>query len=166
MPYKDKAKEAEHRKIYRLNNKERLKIYNQKYREANREKIRKLSIDWSGSNTLVIKNYTFKRRYNVSLEEYNKMFEAQSGCCAICKTHQSEFTRALHIDHCHKSNKIRGLLCVNCNTGLGHFKENVGLLQQAIETHSTYLNTDSKKGLSKFCNDYNNLYSAIKYLQT
>ncbi len=64
------------------------------------------------------------------------MFEEQDGCCAICKRHQSEFTKSLFIDHCHKTNKVRGLLCHNCNIGLGSFKDNIELMKNGIN----YLN--------------------------
>lgn len=67
---------------------------------------------------------------------YNLLFEAQNGVCAICGEEEKDLlrgkTRTLCIDHCHKSNKIRGLLCNKCNTGLGLFRDNVDFLNKAI----------------------------------
>lgn len=67
------------------------------------------------------------RQYGISVEEFRRLDEEQKGRCAICPNpHQA-------IDHCHKSSLVRGLLCRSCNTGLGFFKDDVVLLQGAIE---------------------------------
>jgi hypothetical protein len=73
-----------------------------------------------------------KMHYGITLQEYNEMFNRQNGCCAICKTHQSDLTVSLAVDHCHGTKKVRGLLCYNCNSGLGRFKDNISFLQEAI----------------------------------
>jgi len=69
-------------------------------------------------------------KYKISLEEYNKLYEDQKGKCAICGVND---TISLHVDHCHTTNKIRSLLCKNCNTGIGQFKENLTLLESAVQ---------------------------------
>jgi hypothetical protein len=74
--------------------------------------------------------------YGITLTEYNNLYNEQNGCCKICNKHQMEFKHNLSIDHCHKTNEIRGLLCVNCNHGLGKFQDNVTFLENAIK----YLN--------------------------
>ena len=66
-----------------------------------------------------IKKYGLSRRYGISMEKYNEMFEAQGGRCAICDKHQSELKRSLCVDHCHETGAIRGLLCIKCNAGIG-----------------------------------------------
>jgi uncharacterized protein YlaI len=68
-----------------------------------------------------------------SVEEYNDLFEKQLGCCAICKKHVSTLERSLAADHCHNKKNIRGLLCMNCNSGLGKFEDSVETLKSAIE---------------------------------
>lgn len=73
-----------------------------------------------------------KRKYNITLEEYNKIFELQNGCCAICGKHQSSLRRSLCVDHNHSTGKIRGLLCDICNHGLGSFYDSINLLESAI----------------------------------
>jgi len=73
-----------------------------------------------------------KRKFNLSLDEYDKMFQEQDGCCAICGIHQSELKKALCVDHNHKTEKIRGLLCSNCNLAIGILKHNTGILHNAI----------------------------------
>lgn len=72
-----------------------------------------------------------KRAYGITTEDYNKMFEQQNGCCAICNKHQSEIKKRLDIDHCHKTNKVRMLLCNPCNNLLGHSKDNPFILRAA-----------------------------------
>ena len=71
--------------------------------------------------------------YGVTVDDYNKMFEDQEGKCAICKKHQIELPKKLHVDHCHKTKKVRGLLCFKCNTAIGHFEDNPEILKNAVE---------------------------------
>lgn len=79
-----------------------------------------------------------KVNYGITLKDYNKMWELQEGCCAICRKHQSEFTQRLHVDHCHSTGKIRSLLCFNCNTGIGQLKEDIEILKEAIKYLEKY----------------------------
>ena len=71
-------------------------------------------------------------RYGIDLDAYNAMFTEQQGCCAICNAHQSSLKRSLAVDHCHETGKVRGLLCTNCNVGLGNFKDSLTNLNTAI----------------------------------
>jgi hypothetical protein len=70
------------------------------------------------------------RRHGLSWEEVEAMSARQGGACAICKQKPA---RGLVIDHCHLRNKVRALLCNNCNSGLGFFQDSPRLLQMAIE---------------------------------
>ena len=81
------------------------------------------------------KNKQLKKRYGITIDQYNDLFESQKGCCAICEKPQSELSTALAVDHCHETMVIRGLLCYNCNSGLGRFKDDLNLLSKA----SSYL---------------------------
>jgi hypothetical protein len=73
-----------------------------------------------------------KCTYNLSLDEYNKKLQEQSHKCAVCGIDETELTSKLHVDHNHTTGKIRDLLCTNCNTGIGMFKENIDNLAKAI----------------------------------
>ena len=77
--------------------------------------------------------YNIKKNYGITEEQYLKIFNEQNGFCAICK--QKNYTQAgrLVIDHCHKTGKIRGLLCRKCNSGIGLLKDNVDLLKAAVQ---------------------------------
>lgn len=72
-----------------------------------------------------------KNFYNITSKDYHKLLQKQDYSCAICLIRQDQFKKRLSIDHCHISGNIRGLLCFNCNTALGKFKDSVQLLQSA-----------------------------------
>jgi hypothetical protein len=71
-----------------------------------------------------------KRNYGITVADYDEMFEQQNGVCAGCKQPNNE--GRFHIDHCHKTNKVRGLLCGNCNKALGLLKDDVSTLANLI----------------------------------
>ena len=83
-------------------------------------------------NKLRQRKYRLKREFKITLEEYNKLFKKQLGRCALCGIHQSKLKTSLAVDHCHQTNKIRGLLCMNCNRGVGLLKDDASILQRAI----------------------------------
>lgn len=68
--------------------------------------------------------------YGMTEEQHKQMLMDQNFKCKICDNKLEEF-RKTHIDHCHNSNKVRGVLCWTCNVGLGHLKHNPELLRKA-----------------------------------
>ena len=89
-----------------------------------------------------IRKSNLKRRYGVSPARYQQMVKDQGGVCALCgATEPGRNHKNWCIDHCHNSAVVRGLLCHQCNVGLGAFKDNIGVLQKAID----YLETHSAK---------------------
>ncbi len=100
--------------------------------------------------TKSFKDWEYRHKYGIGLDEYNQMFADQGGCCAICGKHQTEFKKSLAVDHNHETGKVRALLCVNCNLGVGCFKDDSSLLQAAIRylaDHST-TNTQSAQAVT------------------
>lgn len=75
-------------------------------------------------------------RYGISIEEYDKLFLAQGGVCALCS--EPPTVRYLSVDHCHRTGTVRGLLCKKCNTALGLFRENIKTLRAAAEYVEKY----------------------------
>jgi hypothetical protein len=74
------------------------------------------------------------RFYGITVEQFVKMFTEQDGKCRLCeKQLGSLMLNKMNIDHCHKTNKVRGLLCRGCNMGLGAFKDNVAALRKAAD---------------------------------
>lgn len=80
-----------------------------------------------------------KKFFSITVQEYDKLNKIQNNLCKICLQPETKINyrtgkiNRLSIDHCHKTRKIRGLLCVTCNMGLGHFKDNPLLLQRALD---------------------------------
>ncbi len=74
-----------------------------------------------------------KMAYGMTMDELNIMLTNQGGKCAICRSSEPRGRGRFHVDHDHTSGKIRGLLCHHCNVGLGNFKDDVKILQTAIE---------------------------------
>jgi len=92
-----------------------------------------------------------KHRYNITLDQYDEMYEAQQGRCAICGTDTpgSRFNH-FHVDHDHVTGQVRALLCEACNTGLGKFRDNPNLLRSAalyLEKHDCH-NSSTERGES------------------
>lgn len=86
-----------------------------------------------------IRKTNLKAKFGISVAQYENMFIDQNGCCAICgkpetfihpKTKQ---VAHLAVDHCHKTGKIRKLLCARCNRGLGYFQHDIAILKKAEE---------------------------------
>ena len=79
--------------------------------------------------------HRLQTKYGMTLEDFHDMLEDQSGKCAICGSTDKGNSRhsKMSIDHCHVTNKVRGILCNNCNAGLGFLKDNIEILQKAIQ---------------------------------
>lgn len=100
-----------------------------KWHKANRAKIQ-----------AYMREFDLQRHYGISKAEFEQMLVAQGGGCAICKTTDWPGKgNKPHVDHCHKTGKIRGLLCSRCNVGVGYFEDSQERLQAAVE----YLNKQS-----------------------
>jgi hypothetical protein len=110
------------------------KLQKKKQREANKDKInreRREKYKSCEETRLKARDQRLKYTFGINIEEYNKMFEKQNGCCKICNIHQSKMERRFAVDHCHETDIIRGLLCDNCNLGLGNFQDNPEFLEVA-----------------------------------
>lgn len=78
------------------------------------------------------RHHGLKKNYGITLEDYERMLAEQKGVCAICGTTESGGrSDNFHVDHCHATGNVRGLLCVNCNRGIGHFNDDPTLLEAA-----------------------------------
>jgi hypothetical protein len=116
------------------------KEYYIKHREKSIAYSRQYQKDFPEKAYLRKYKWNLKFYYGINLDTYNKLSEIQKGNCAICGTNKNELKHPLAVDHNHTTNKIRGLLCVNCNMMIGFAKDNVLLLKKAIK----YLNKYNK----------------------
>ncbi len=92
-------------------------------RKSNPEYVRKLS------------EKHFKRAYGISIEQRDALLAAQGGRCKLCSIEISAvkgFNKSAHVDHCHKTNRVRGILCGNCNTSLGKLGDSEESIQRVL----------------------------------
>ena len=131
--YKDNTDKCnESKRNYYANNKVKCNERDKKYRDNNKEKIKKVKKEYTKTHKKETKNLNLKRCYGITIEQYNQMFNVQEGKCKVCGKHQSELYQPLGVDHNHTTGKVRGLLCPNCNSILGHAKDNTDTLQKVI----------------------------------
>lgn len=128
----NRASELEKAREYREGNRAEINRRAREYYQANREKILKSERKARGKRTAAHR----EKKYGVSEAQFNAMRSAQGDKCAICEADFSALTtRDVHIDHCHDTGAVRGLLCRRCNHALGLLLDNVASLKRAI----TYL---------------------------
>jgi len=84
------------------------------------------------SKSAVEKFAARSHKYGVTKEFLTELYLRQNGHCAICKQKPTG-KRGLAVDHCHKTGRVRGLLCHGCNVSLGQFKDDISILNNAIE---------------------------------
>ena len=100
-------------------------VRHKEYANKNKDKIQKRhAVYWR------------KHKYGLTQEEYKDMILSQNNECAICKKPSH---KTLHIDHDHKTGKVRGLLCSTCNTGIGFFNEDIDSLTNAVKYLKSFL---------------------------
>lgn len=107
----------------------------QKNRKArDPEYVARKGREWRAKNPERARDLLLRHHYGVEIGTYARMLAEQNGQCAICGITDPGLPRytRFHLDHCHDSKKIRGLLCHNCNVGLGHFFNSPDLLTKAI----------------------------------
>lgn len=109
-----------------------LQKYQSEWRLKHIDHIKKYSKETYNKYKLKHRNKHLMKKFGITNEQYEEMLKAQDGKCAICKTTETGQYQYFSIDHNHKTNKIRELLCMSCNTILGHVKENKESLLQAI----------------------------------
>ena len=83
-----------------------------------------------------MRNSLLKRKFGISKKQYDEILKRQNGVCAICKNFPSK--KDLSVDHNHQTELNRGLLCNECNLGLGKFKDNIELIKYALEYLEKY----------------------------
>ena len=113
-----KYRTKEKKQTWLDDNPEKRKGYVRKYNNKNTTKKRVK--EYYENNKEELRGKNLKRMYGIDVDEYNTLLENQNNVCAICKK-ECESGKRLAVDHCHESNKVRGLLCTKCNTAIGLF---------------------------------------------
>lgn len=98
------------------------KSYEADYRKKNAEKRKTQMREWR-----------LKKEFDLTIDEFNQLLANQNHACAICRTTVPTGAGTWHVDHCHESGVVRGLLCSKCNQMLGLASDNVNILRSAIK---------------------------------
>ena len=112
---------------YDMTRREKKREYNSEYYEAHHEIEKKRSNEWAKQNPEKAFARGLHYKYKLPVEEYDRLVASQNGQCAICAA-----VTKLCVDHCHETGKVRGLLCLTCNTGIGHLKDSIEIIRQAL----------------------------------
>lgn len=145
-----KACHSDRQRARYLSNKDSIKEYTRAYRKKNREAVNANLRRYYKENASILKakkklNYyknpakyiaqtravMLKGKYGITPIQYDEMHNRQKGRCVICGSTPKARAR-LDVDHNHQTGKVRGLLCMNCNAGLGHFRDSENLLRFAL----------------------------------
>lgn len=98
-------------------------------KERERQKVR----DWRDNNRAYTRNKRLQKNFGLTLDDYNRMYEAQHGRCACCQSDMPGGRwNTFAVDHDHATGRIRELLCCKCNQGIGFFDDDVTKLEAAI----------------------------------
>ena len=91
---------------------------------------------WCKNHSEYLREIRLKKRFGLSVQDYEHLFTGQNGCCAICGNPETLISagglQRLAVDHDHRTNKVRGLLCYRCNSALGLFQDSESILEQAL----------------------------------
>jgi hypothetical protein len=100
--------------------------------EANAERKKQRNRDYaaSGRKAPADRKSHLKRNFGLTLDDYDRMLEEQGGGCAICGDPPGQ--TALHVDHCHETGVVRGLLCFRCNSALGNLRDDPDIITLAL----------------------------------
>ena len=133
--YQGGKNENQYKHDYYLKHKNKCALQSKDWRLNHRLRSNELNRNSKLKHPETARNGNYKRKYGITLEEYNSILLKQNGKCAICENDKVGRNRTKYfiIDHDHKTNKVRGLLCDQCNKGLGHFKDSKELLLKATK---------------------------------
>ena len=145
---KNKERHIANVDAWREKNKDKVKEYHRRYREKHREKLKERINNWNKKNREktreIQKRYRERHREKIKLKQKksrikNKYKHCEGSVEELLKEHKGlcdscgEQTNKICVDHCHNSLVIRGLLCNNCNVGIGFFKDDIIKLHKAIK---------------------------------
>lgn len=132
MPHKDPEVRAQYHREYAKAHKEELQAYRNKYRAEHAEEEKNWQNTYRSNTVNKRKDSVRYYRYGLDSTRYNEMLDLQGSCCAIC---DKPFIKTPHVDHCHATGKVRGLLCGPCNTGLGVYEKKHTLFKKYLDEH-------------------------------
>ena len=119
---------------WRKENPDRVRIHASKSDKKNRSRVNAYHRKWSKAESSKEKHLArhLRRKYCLTIDDYDEMLKRQGGVCAICGTDQTGKDGRFNVDHCHRTGRVRGLLCKKCNLGIGLLGDG-DFLEEAIE---------------------------------
>jgi hypothetical protein len=129
--YQATPERREYRRGWKDTNRDRIREQAREYYLANKDVIDARNDAYYKANPDAAWARQLRRRFGMTVDDYNAMVRAQHGVCAVCR--QSPNGNHLCVDHDHRTGLIRGLLCDACNGGIGQFDDDVQLLASAAE---------------------------------
>lgn len=130
---KNKEKTAAQRRAWAARNQERLRENSKAYRRKNGERIRARERERYKREKQKRLDAWLASQYKITRAEFDELLLQQDHACAICKSIYPQGRGGFHVDHDHKTGQVRGLLCHNCNTGLGKLGDNLDGLERAVQ---------------------------------
>jgi hypothetical protein len=126
MPWADREVRLAYLKNYYRTTAEKQKAARRKYYAENKGRI-----------ALEMREAMLKRSYGITQYDYDMLLAAQNGVCRICEKTQRK-VKNFHVDHCHKTGRVRGLLCTRCNMALGWLEKYEAKAKNYLVTDTTY----------------------------
>jgi hypothetical protein len=117
-----------------------LQIRNKKFYAKHKDLLKARVAKWKKNNPEQNKSSKLLSKYGITLDQYRVMLNSQGNCCAICKTTtpDTKSNKFFYVDHNHKTNKVRGLLCYHCNIALGMIRDNISVGLSLVEYLKKY----------------------------
>lgn len=120
---------------FHARDRERCKRYRERHPERSREASRlgqqRYREQYPERSSASLWASSLRRNYGIGPDEFDALLSKQNGRCAICGT-DDPGTRKFNVDHDHETGKIRGILCQRCNLAIGHFKDNLDIMENAM----------------------------------
>jgi len=129
--HKIKAAASEWARNHPESGREKARLYRKRHEQKIRARTKALYAENKDQIKALLRNYKYKREFGITLSERSGMAAEQDGRCLICGTHEGDLTERLSVDHDHATKQVRGLLCRNCNHGIGNFHDDPDLLRAA-----------------------------------
>jgi Recombination endonuclease VII len=137
---RERQREADRR--FRKRHLKEIRAKEREYYWANRKQELARSAEYARKNKDKIAKRARLKKHRMTQEEHDALMLKQQNRCAVCR---KEFIKTPHIDHSHETKKNRGLLCDDCNLGLGRFKDSIEILGNAIQYLKEYQNASTSQ---------------------
>jgi hypothetical protein len=128
-----KAQILEYKRGWYAENLERMHRVQADWRSKNKEKILGYAKKYREKNKAKYHNYHLVKKYGLTSADRDALLQSQNNGCAVCGSISPRNKYGWQVDHCHRTGKVRGVLCHGCNLALGGARESKTILEQLIK---------------------------------